>query len=133
LFHSRGFFYPEDGYGPPKRRFILQDIHGATSQKTAFFIVTAVKTSNPTKVGNTEFTPQALWPIAKSILKREEPSAPTDIHGSSGLKFHPFEKAGAIADYLEIQFTPLDLCDENHKRRMEARVQALLEAVDNRG
>jgi hypothetical protein len=31
----------------PKRRF-TQDIHGATSQKTAFFIVTAVKTSNPT-------------------------------------------------------------------------------------
>jgi hypothetical protein len=30
---------------PPKRRFI-QDLHGATSQKTAFFIVTAVKTSD---------------------------------------------------------------------------------------
>jgi hypothetical protein len=29
----------------PKRRF-KQDPHGATSQKTAFFIVTAVKTSN---------------------------------------------------------------------------------------
>jgi hypothetical protein len=25
-----------------------QDLHGATSQKTAFFIVTAVKTSDPT-------------------------------------------------------------------------------------
>jgi hypothetical protein len=31
----------------PKRRF-TQDLHGATSQKTAFFIVTAVKTSNLT-------------------------------------------------------------------------------------
>jgi hypothetical protein len=31
-----------------KRRF-TQDLHGATSQKTAFFIVTAVKTSNPKK------------------------------------------------------------------------------------
>jgi hypothetical protein len=29
----------------PKRRF-LQDPHGVTSQKTAFFIVTATKTSN---------------------------------------------------------------------------------------
>jgi hypothetical protein len=28
---------------PPKRRF-LQEPHGVTSQKTAFFIVTAVKT-----------------------------------------------------------------------------------------
>jgi hypothetical protein len=32
-------------YGPPTRRF-TQDLGGATSQKTAFFIVTAVKTSN---------------------------------------------------------------------------------------
>jgi hypothetical protein len=32
---------------PPKRRF-TQDLHGAISQKTAFFIVTAVKTSNLT-------------------------------------------------------------------------------------
>jgi hypothetical protein len=30
---------------PPKRRF-LQEPHGLTSQKTPFFIVTAVKTSN---------------------------------------------------------------------------------------
>jgi hypothetical protein len=32
-------------YVPPKRRF-TQDLHGATSQKTAFFIVTSVKTPN---------------------------------------------------------------------------------------
>jgi hypothetical protein len=32
-------------YVPPKRRF-TQELHGATSQKTAFFIVTAVKISN---------------------------------------------------------------------------------------
>jgi hypothetical protein len=32
---------------PPKRRF-LQDPHGVTSQKTPFFIVTAVNTSNLT-------------------------------------------------------------------------------------
>jgi hypothetical protein len=34
-------------YVPPKRRF-TQDLHGATSQKTAFFIVTAVEISNLT-------------------------------------------------------------------------------------
>jgi hypothetical protein len=33
---------------PPKRRF-TQDLHSATSQKTAFFIVTALKTSNLTQ------------------------------------------------------------------------------------
>jgi hypothetical protein len=73
--------------------------------------------------------PQALWRIAKSLLKRDGPQAPTAIHGSSGLKSHPLEKANAIADYLENLFTPHDLCDENHERRVEARVQALLEAV----
>jgi hypothetical protein len=35
-------------YDSPKRRFNRPHLHGATSQKTAFFIVTAVKTSNPT-------------------------------------------------------------------------------------
>jgi hypothetical protein len=33
---------------PPKRLF-LQEPHGVTSQKIPFFIVTAVKTSNPTE------------------------------------------------------------------------------------
>jgi hypothetical protein len=33
--------------GKPKRQFTL-DLHGTTSQKTAFFIVTAVKISNLT-------------------------------------------------------------------------------------
>jgi hypothetical protein len=57
-------------------------------------------------------------------------SAPTAIHVASGLKFHPFNKANAIADTLEIQFTPHDLCDENHERRVEAHVQTLLHTVD---
>jgi hypothetical protein len=34
---------------PPKRRF-TQYLHGATSQRIAFFIVTAVKTTNPTMI-----------------------------------------------------------------------------------
>jgi hypothetical protein len=34
-----------------------------------------------------EVTPQAIWPIAKSLLQRNEPRAPTAIHSSSGLKF----------------------------------------------
>jgi hypothetical protein len=38
-----GFFYPEDE-GDTFLRNV--GVHGATSQKTAFFIVTAVKTSN---------------------------------------------------------------------------------------
>jgi hypothetical protein len=84
-----------------------------------------------TKIRNTEVTPQAIWPIAKFILKRDGPRAPTAIHSPSGLKFHPSEKANAIPDCLETQFTPHELCDENHERRVEARVQAILEDVDN--
>jgi hypothetical protein len=36
-----------------------------------------------------------------------------------------------IADCLENVFTPHDLCEENHDRRVEARVQPLLESVDD--
>jgi hypothetical protein len=45
-FLARGFFYPEDGGDTflRKRRF-TQDLHGATSQKTAFFVINAVKIS----------------------------------------------------------------------------------------
>jgi hypothetical protein len=38
------------------------------------------KKARETKIGNTEDTPQAIWPIAKSFLKRDGPSAPTSIH-----------------------------------------------------
>jgi hypothetical protein len=85
-----------------------------------------------TKVSNTEVTPQAIWPIVKSLLKRDGSRAPTAVHGPSGLKFHPSEKANAIAYCLEYQFTHHDLCDENHKRRVETRAKTLLEAVDNK-
>jgi hypothetical protein len=46
-------------YVPPKRRF-TQDLHGATSQKTTFFIVTAVKTSNLTQNHIMAITPRIL-------------------------------------------------------------------------
>jgi hypothetical protein len=65
-----------------------------------------------TKISNTELTLQAISPIAKSLLKRDGPRAPTAIHGPSGLKFHPYKKANAIADCLENQFTHHDLCDK---------------------
>jgi hypothetical protein len=85
-----------------------------------------------TDSGNTEVTPQAIGTIAKPPLKRDGPMAPTAIHGPSGLKFHPSDKANGLADCLENQFTHHDLCDENHERRVDIRVQALLEAVDNK-
>jgi hypothetical protein len=83
----------------------------------------------PTKLANTELTPPTICPIAKSLTNRDGPRAPIAIHGLLGLNYHPVDKADAIADCLENQFTPHDLCEENHERQVEARVQALLEAV----
>jgi hypothetical protein len=76
-----------------------------------------------TKISNTEVTPQAIRPIPKSLLKIDGPRASAAIHGSSGLKFHPSEKAKAIADCLEIQFVPHHLCDKNHERKVEAKFE----------
>jgi hypothetical protein len=49
------------------------------------------------KICKAEVTLQAIWSIAKSLLKRDGPRAPTAIHFASGLKFYPFDKANAIA------------------------------------
>jgi hypothetical protein len=73
-----------------------------------------------TKLANTELTPPAIRPIAKSLTNGDGPRAPTAIHGLLGLEYHPVDNANATAD-----------CLENHERRVEARIQALLEAVDS--
>jgi hypothetical protein len=72
-----------------------------------------------------------MWPIAKSLMKRDGPKAPTAVHGPLGITYHPKEKGNAIAECLENQFTSHDLCDENHEIWVEAGVQALLESVDD--
>jgi hypothetical protein len=64
-------------------------------------------------------------------MKRDGPKLPTAIHGLLGHKYHPLEKATTIADCLENQVTPSNLCNESHERRVEAGVHALLEYVDN--
>jgi hypothetical protein len=69
-----------------------------------------------TKVSNCGTTPQALWPIAKTLMKRDGPKTPTDLHGPLGTTDHPNEEANVIADCLENQFTSHDLYDENYVR-----------------
>jgi hypothetical protein len=66
-----------------------------------------------TKIGNCEVTPQAVWSVAKSLIKRGGPKAPTAILGPLGLKYQLLDKATMIADCLENQFTLHDLCGEN--------------------
>jgi hypothetical protein len=43
------FFDPEDGDVPPKHQLTYNALHGVISQKTEVFIITAVRTSNPTE------------------------------------------------------------------------------------
>jgi hypothetical protein len=62
-------------------------------------------------------------------MERDGLKAPTAIHGPLGIIYQLNEKANVIADCLENQFTSHDLCDENHARQVEAKVQALVASV----
>jgi hypothetical protein len=77
------------------------------------------------KITKSEVTSQGIWPIVKLLTNRDGPRSPTAIHGHFLIKFHPLEKANAIADCLEKRFTPHDLCEEDHERQVEARVKNL--------
>jgi hypothetical protein len=83
-----------------------------------------------TKVGNCEVTPEALWSIAKSLMKREGQNAPIAVHDPLRITYHPNELINVIADCLEKQFASYDLCDQNHDRTMETSVQTLLASVN---
>jgi hypothetical protein len=61
-------------------------------------------------------------------MKRDGPKSATAIHGTSGLKFSPLDKANAIARCLENLFTLHDLYEGNCERRVEA---LLLSVGDN--
>jgi hypothetical protein len=64
-------------------------------------------------------------------MKRDGPKVPTAVHGPTGITYYRNEKANAIANCLEKQFTSHDLCDENHERRVKTKVQGLLASVDD--
>jgi DNA-binding Lrp family transcriptional regulator len=70
------------------------------------------------KIRNCKVTPQAILPIVKSLLKRVVPKAPTAIHFPSSLKYQ-------LWIVMKIN------SHENHKWLVEARVQVILEAVDD--
>jgi hypothetical protein len=64
-------------------------------------------------------------------MKRDEPKAPTAIHGPLGMTYNQKKKANVIVDCLENQFTSHNLCSENHEQRVETRVQTVLASVDD--
>jgi hypothetical protein len=82
-----------------------------------------------TKLANYEVTPQTIWPIVKSLTKRDGSKAPSVIHCPLGPVFYPPDKANIIADCLENQFTAHYLCDCYH-RHVEAKGKPLLATVD---
>jgi hypothetical protein len=59
------------------------------------------------KIRNSVITPQYVWHVAESITKRDEPKAPTAIHGPSGLNYYLREKANTTADCLVITSYPM--------------------------
>jgi hypothetical protein len=63
-------------------------------------------------------------------MKMDGPKAPTIIPGSFGITYCLSQKANMTDYCLENQFTSHDLCEENHKQRVETRVQGLLVSVD---
>jgi hypothetical protein len=82
-----------------------------------------------TKIENCEITPHAIRPIAKSLT--EWWTKGTNCNSwFFRPAFYPSEKANVIANCLENLFTLHKLCDTDHERRVEARVQALLTSVE---
>jgi hypothetical protein len=48
-------------------------------------------------------------------MNRDGARALSAIHCPLGLKFQLLEKANEIAEFLEKQFTPHDLCDDKYE------------------
>jgi hypothetical protein len=83
-----------------------------------------------TTVGNCDITSRALWPIVKSLMKTDGPKAPIALQGHLGITYHPNDKHSTISDCLENQFTFHYLCDENHERWVDTRVEDMVTSVD---
>jgi hypothetical protein len=81
-------------------------------------------------LANCEVTPQAMWLIANSSEKVMDQRHHLEFMVPLGPIFYPIDKANLIADCLEIQFRTHDLCNCDHRRCVEAKVEALLAIVD---
>jgi hypothetical protein len=51
-----------------------------------------------TTMCNCEIKPQVIWPTARVLLNGDAPKASKVVHGYSGVKFLPYDKANAITD-----------------------------------
>jgi hypothetical protein len=64
-------------------------------------------------------------------MRMDNPKAPIAIHCCLGLKFLSLGKPNLIANCLENQFSPHDMCEGNHERLVVAHIHALFEVMDN--
>jgi hypothetical protein len=71
-----------------------------------------------------------VWFIVKFLTKRGGPEAATAMHVPLDSVFYPNERAYLIENCSENLFTPHKVCDTDHERRDEVRVQALLNTVN---
>jgi hypothetical protein len=67
-----------------------------------------------------------MWPIGKSLIKIGGPKAPTAIHGPLGPIFYTIHKVNIIV----CQFRVHDLCACDHRRHVEAQVEAQLAKIN---
>jgi hypothetical protein len=73
-----------------------------------------------TNFGNCKVTPQAIWPIPKSLSKMGGPKAPSAIHGLLGPTFYSIDKANIISGCFGTQFRAHDFCECDLRRHVEA-------------
>jgi hypothetical protein len=71
--------------------------------------------NNGKKITNVEVTSQEICPTAESLMNKDGVRTIFAIHCPLGLKFQLLEKANAIAECVEKQFTPHDLCDDKYE------------------
>jgi len=69
-----------------------------------------------------EVTLEVIWFTAKSLITVDSPKRPTAVCGISEFKFSLLNKSNAIADFLENQLLPQDLCDYS-AGRVEAKAK----------
>jgi hypothetical protein len=81
-----------------------------------------------TTLANTETTPQAIWPIAKSLTNRDGPTA---IYGLLGLKYHSLDKSTPLLTVWKASLHRISCVTKIMNCGLEARVQALLQTADD--
>jgi hypothetical protein len=47
-------------------------------------------------IGNCEVTPQAMWPVAKSLMNKDREKVQPIVNGFLGTTYHQNEKANVI-------------------------------------